>query len=724
MESSAAAIGGHDGGGSPHKRLFGAFRDWLAASDPAYSRLRFASRALLSLAFTALLLGGLTFFHRMPLAAYGLGVVLAFTGSMAVRDERGRAQFVTRLIAAPIVIASVTVATALYSRLWIDDIALLAVIFGAVYVRKFGPRWHAIGMMSFMAYFMGEYLHPTLSGMSWVALAVVLALAVTHAVTNFLLPDDPERDFRRALVTIDRRVNLILRRLRQSARQVSGGAEEEAREFRRHLARLRDTILMAEGFLPQGAEGSLAAEGPASEVAVALFDLQLVVERLVRSRHAGLPAERLIQAVLDHRDTELEAEAARLESGAEGEDRPSTALLLRLHRARLKLAETLGPAPSPAFAYARENARRDNARHDSQEESGGLVPPSFKTPIQVTLACAIAMGCGLLLSPERWYWAVIAAFIVFNNAHSRGDTALRALQRSGGTLAGLFAGSGVAVLLHGQMGLTLALLVPIFFLAFYFVQISYSLMIFFITIALALVYGLMGMFAPEILLLRLEETIIGALSGTLMAFFVFPKRTSTGAADALQAYFEALRELIETARARVHGEPSGRGLLALSRVLDRRYLDLAAAARPLGGPWSAVTRFGEVRERLLVLSACARWARTLARALPRGGTFAPEMVERIDRIVPRVIEQIAEALERKDSFFERRRRTGGDLPDLTYRPQPVALSSGHPVTALEIISALLERNAVQVGWHDEERPAGPAGRQNPAVEKSPASPSA
>src|SRR5262249_12124080 len=151
---------------------------------------------------------------------------------------------------------------------------------------------------------------------------------------------------------------------------------------------------------------------------------------------------------------------------------------------------------------------------------------------------SIAMIAGLATSPSRWYWAVITAFIVFNNTKSRADTAMRALQRSFGTLAGLVGGTIIATLLHGQPVLTAALMPVCFFLAFYYLQVSYSVMIFFITIALALLYGLTGSFSPELLVMRLEETVIGAAAGTLVAFLIFPARTTTGIGTALDKYLK------------------------------------------------------------------------------------------------------------------------------------------------------------------------------------------
>ncbi|MGN6550905.1 MAG: FUSC family protein, partial [Pararhizobium sp.] len=582
------------------RRAFARLRDRIVASDPAFSRLRLASRALISVIVTGCLLAAITLLHKLPIAAYGIGIIMSFTGSTAVRDKTAQAQLVTRLLAAMAATSAVLVASVLAPARAIADLAFLIVIFTAVYIRKFGQRGFAVGMLTFMAYFMGDYLHPQPQQMGWVALAAFLGLGVTHGVTTFLLVDDPERDFRRALTTIDRRINLILRELRRAA---SAGSldKENRKELNAHIARLHDIVLMAEGFIPQGDDGGLAARGAASDLAVALFDLQLGIERLVAASLKALPPAPLVDAVLHGDMPTMRRAAAALDDQPESNALATQQVLLRLRAARRRLEEALGPSPALAFrtkAPATDTKGPDRMPPAPPEgtKKPPLIPESLHLPIQVTLASAVAMTAGLFLSSTRWYWAVITAFIVFNNTRSRADAAVRALQRSAGTLGGLVAGTIVATLMRGDMAGSLILMLALFFVAIYYVQTSYGVMIFFLTIAIALLYGLMGVFTPELLVLRLEETLIGAACGVSVAFFVFPKRATTGVAEALEVYLSALHALVDAARTEAHAperdRQTARDLLALSRALDRSFADLSTAARPLGGFWTVVTRFG------------------------------------------------------------------------------------------------------------------------------------
>lgn len=603
------------------RRVFSRLTDRLVAADPAFSRVRLASRAMLSLAIAGGLVAAVAALHPLPVAAYGLTVVLCFIGSMAVRDRGRAAQFVTRAYAGAAATGVALLAGFLAPRPILADIAFLSVIFVSVYIRRFGIRWFAVGMVSFLAYFIADFMRPQPSDIGWMALAVVIALLSTQLVTNHILPDDAERDFRRAMATVDRRINLVLRSLIHIS-HAGERPEENRRLIRRHVNQLREIVLMAEGFIPRPEKGLLAAGGPPLELASALFDLQLGVERLVRARHIELPDPQLLEAILDEKGPsllDLPAIAGETKDGS-----VTTRLLAGIRDARARINHALGPAPSPVFVGP-EPARKPEP--EKKDKSGAQAPaagkkataprisPPLQRAIQVTLACGLALGVGLLLSPTRWFWAVITAYIVFNNTRSRADTALRAVQRSAGTLAGLVAGTVAATLLHGNMAASAVAIPILFFLAFYFVQTSYGTMIFFVTIAIALLYGLLGMFSPLLLVVRLEETVAGAIAGTAVAFLVFPVHTTSGVGQALDAYLDAMSELAAAVRRRIGAEEPRADLRALSRTLDRNYSELSTAARPLAAPWNTVTRFGRVREKLLALMAASLWARSLAEGL-------------------------------------------------------------------------------------------------------------
>ncbi|MWD25891.1 FUSC family protein [Aquicoccus sp. SCR17] len=640
---------------------FAPLADRLAAADPAFSRSRLASSAMLSLAIGGGAVALVAAFHPLPVATYGLVVVMSFVCTLAVREPTARGQLVTRLHAFWAASLSAFAASLLAPQPVIADIAFLAVIFASVYVRRYGPRWLGVGMAAVLAYFIGEYLRPPAEQIGWLVLGTALALAATHLVTTVLLPADPERDFRRAMTTIDHRINLILRHLLRM-RGGHGPRGDDDKALRKHLASLRDIALMAEGFIPQGTSGALAARGPASDLAIALFDLQLAVERLVRARHTALPGAAMVSELLDERGSLLR-QAPDMEQAAPPD--LATQLLLRLRDARVRINRALGPEPSPAFLPVEDDeAEAEPATAAAETDAEGdkparpLVPETLQRPIQVTLACALALGAGILLSPTRWYWAVLTAFIVFNNTRSRADTAMRAFQRSAGTLGGLFAGTAVATLLQGHM-VASGIAIPIlFFLAFYFLQTSYGVMIFFVTIALALLYGLMGMFTPQLLMVRLEETLVGGVAGVLVAFLVFPVRTSGGVEEAVGGFVDALDGLVAEAGRQARGEPGEGDLAALSRALDRRYGELAAAVKPLAAPWSAVTRFGHVRRNLLPFTASAHWGRVLAQTLATEAPLSAPEVQSFDQIAAELSEQTRRVRAAGTGLFLRRRAEG------------------------------------------------------------------
>ena len=679
------------------RHLFARLNDRIVASDPALSRLKLASRALLSLVLTGLALACLTFLHRLPFAAYGLAVILSFMASTAVKDKTHGGQAVTRLYCGVAGVAAITVAGLLSGRPLAADAAFLVLIFVAVYIRRFGPRYFAVGMISFMAYFLGDYLQPKPGDAGWIALTTAIALASTHFVGAVLLTDDPERDFRRAVATIEHRINLMLADLRDAAR--NGAFEPRSRkEFDAHLDRFRDIVLMAEGFIPQGKGGALAGTGPASELALSLFDLQLAVERLVAASIRALPPVRLIEAVLDFDEARIARAAKGLDHAREDNETAIRQVLIRVHRARQRLEARLLERPMPAFASGGASAGAAAAEGGGEQRRlAGFIPASWRIPIQVTLASAIAIAGGAFISSTRWYWAVIAAFIVFNNTRSRADTAVRALSRSVGTLAGIVAGTVMATFVHGEIAISVAGIMLTFFLAFYFLQTSYGVMIFFLTIAIALLYGVMGLFTPELLVVRLEETVIGALAGAFSAFFVFPVRAASGVADALDAYLDSLSKLVSTARARVHGEDQDADIVALSRAIDRNFADLATIARPLGGPWTIVTRYGEVREKLLLLAGCAHWSRVLARGISKGTDAGAIDTERFDGLADLLMRRIAHARQTKRRFFLKASiEAKSRMPEAPRRSLAVREDES-PVLALEVMSALIAR-AMSGAW--------------------------
>src|SRR4029077_18507128 len=145
------------------------------------------------------------------------------------------------------------------------------------------------------------------------------------------------------------------------------------------------------------------------------------------------------------------------------------------------------------------------------------VPQNLRSALQTAIATALAIAAGNLVSPNRWYWAAFAAFVMFQGTRSRGESLAKGAQLIIGTLGGVVFGMLLATLLSGHDLLTMTAIVAAVFLAFQANVAAYGAMVFWLTVIIGLLFGMLGFFAPELLLLRLEETAVGFVCGVLVA---------------------------------------------------------------------------------------------------------------------------------------------------------------------------------------------------------------
>ncbi len=627
-----------------------------------------ALRVTLSVALSfGVLLAIHSLLFPLPTASYGLGIVLAIEGGVAVRDKGGGRQLVTRLLGCAASLVVVVIAAGLEGHRLISDAAFLLIIFLAASARVFGPRGHAIGMFAFMSYFLGAYFQPPLAELPFVAIGPIVSSLIAHAVRSVVLPDDWRRDLLRSLESVQGRINQILFKIAALA-AVGRVSDADRQELNQLEERLKEVVLMAESFIPRPPSGVFdPGTEPAGELAIRLFDAHLAAEGAIMLCSQSLPPFELVHRI-------IEGHVARSpEEGDEGSSAEATRALIRLGNARAQLVETIDEGKRTSFA---DIAAVAEAPVQTSLPDFSLSNPLMRSALQITVASAIAMTLGLGLSRERWFWAVLASFLVFTNTNSRGDTAMKALQRSVGTLFGIGIGLLLATLLSGHLLPALVLTCVSIFLAFYFLQTSYATMTFFVSIALCLVYGMIGSLTLDLLLLRVEETALGAAVGTLVAFVVFPARTR-GALDlVLDKWFAALDAVLKAALA---GEPRHR-LIGLSQTLDAAYKDLATAARPLGSLWSVVTRPGQVRQTLAIFLAATYWARMMAKNREASITN-DDARQLIDACLARVASASA---RRSECFFVDRK-----VPVSSVRHHPHASRGWWQ--GLEMIGLTLER---------------------------------
>jgi len=232
--------------------------------------------------------------------------------------------------------------------------------------------------------------------------------------------------------------------------------------------------------------------------------------------------------------------------------------------------------------------------------------------VQVSVGSALAIVGGELLSTNRWYWAVLTCWIVFINTASTGEILVKGYRRLLGTVFGVVAGILLAALVGRHTWTAFALVLLLIFAMFYTAPLSYTLMSFFVTAMLGLLYTLLHTYSWEVLVLRVEETALGAACGVFAAALVLPVRTDRRTSELLVTVLERLAEVTEAAVGQLSGGPAG-DLLDKARALDQALGDLRSATQPLTHPVTPLrARRTTARYVVALLETCAYHARSLA----------------------------------------------------------------------------------------------------------------
>ena len=177
-------------------------------------------------------------------------------------------------------------------------------------------------------------------------------------------------------------------------------------------------------------------------------------------------------------------------------------------------------------------------------------------------------------------------------------------------MLGLVAGLTLAVLLEGNAWAEAIVLLVSVFGMYYLLLVSYTVGIFFVTVLLGLVYSLLGASLEPLLLLRLEETAIGASAAMLVAIFVLPVRTRDQVRTSGAAVLVALADAVGACRRALAGEGGAPPVPAM-RAVDRQVADLRLALLPLT-VGRLLLRRADVKRPVPALLECVHWARRLA----------------------------------------------------------------------------------------------------------------
>lgn len=207
---------------------------------------------------------------------------------------------------------------------------------------------------------------------------------------------------------------------------------------------------------------------------------------------------------------------------------------------------------------------------------------------------------------------MLTCWIVFINTASTGEILVKGYRRLLGTVFGVVAGILLAGLVGGNTVLAFVLVLLLIFAMFYTAPLSYTLMSFFVTAMLGLLYTLLHTYSWEVLVLRVEETALGAVCGVVAAALVLPVRTDRRTNELLVTVLERLSDVSEAAVTQLSGGPAEE-LLDKARELDQALGDLRSATKPLTHPVTPLrTRRTTARYVVALLETCAYHARSLA----------------------------------------------------------------------------------------------------------------
>jgi uncharacterized membrane protein YccC len=518
-------------------------RDWLLTLDPGLLRLSTGARTALGLA------GALAVLVMLGAPREGVlaGGFMAVATALAISEHHVRRQLTALLLGTAVAVPALVLGTllAVVPAAW--GAGLLVVVFVGAYARRSGRRGTDLGIFAFMAYLLPQFagLRPPDLPVATGAAAVA---AATFAAARFcVLPVRSRRRFRVLLESLEARRSDVGRATTELARRTGPRARRTERLLRRRLVRLHACTRLVHEFLDEAPAGSLPGAATA-------------VRRAERADAAAWARGTL--AILDAR-----AGSAR----GVGPGRVSPKCAAHLHARRPGTV----PRPTPTWLSVR---------------------PATRQALQVTTAVALAFVGGHLLSPQLWYWAVVTAWVVFVRAQHTEDVLLQSARRIVGTVAGVLVGYGLAAVAAGHE-LVLVVLLLGFVLGMFATPVRmYWAVTFFITGGLSMALTLQGTLSAAVLLLRVHETLLGALCAVGAAVLVAP----VGAGRIAQ---ERLSELLRVADG--HAGPGlvhdGSRCAGSTRDLQRSLEDYRDAVRPLLHPLSL-----RRRERVRVRSTLER----------------------------------------------------------------------------------------------------------------------
>jgi hypothetical protein len=358
----------------------------------------------------------------------------------------------------------------------------------------------------------------------------------------------------------------------------------------------------------------LFPDNPSDVAQLMLASIAAQADRVIREARQAKPNPHRIERHLLQLNRAVMAAQSQLALGnLEGHDSAIaalTALEIAVTHAVLQTEDDARwRSALAALAHAAATLQRQQSTVTAVEvHPAAPAPLAWRPALRAGCAAVMAAVVGYPLSPEHWYWAIISVFVISLGTTSVGDTLQKGTLRIIGTACGALAGLCVAAFVPAHPALVLVGMTICLIGWSYYVLYNYAVGIFFLTLLIGLVYGVLGDDLPSIVGLRLVETAIGAAATFITALWIVPLPTSHHVRARALTLMARLLDVIDTSRDALCGK-TATPLLAMRRA-DLAMQELRVALLPMlaARQVSLIPRTDALPD----LVACVHWVRVLA----------------------------------------------------------------------------------------------------------------
>lgn len=203
----------------------------------------------------------------------------------------------------------------------------------------------------------------------------------------------------------------------------------------------------------------------------------------------------------------------------------------------------------------------------------------FSNHLKFSLQAAISVLAAVILSHlfhlSHAYWAILTAMLLISQTF--GESIKKSIERVSMTILGGCLGTVIYLLsAHTPHLLYCYLIISVFF-AMYFFDISYAISVFFITMMLVFMFGLILGWDLHTLKDRVEETLIGAGIAIATSAMVFPMRAKNQFQMALPEFMQTCHQaLTDTLASLTQKDFSGQPLEKHQKNLIKNLVALRA----------------------------------------------------------------------------------------------------------------------------------------------------